>query len=280
MLKFISSYLETGNGDDSGVKPWFWILCMFLGPAGRALAFQWYIFIQKRNLVRAEALITQLVFEHSLRIRLNADASSEQKDTDIHRTETSLTVADTPENVSIASGSTENSETETTVVSGALHKFLTTSSSPEAQSQQSGKAQKQFTPPKADGGGNAKPDANLIGKIQNLVTTDLNNIVYGQDFLLLCTHHDHLANEMLSDLALLRSHLCPASSRPMCHVFVPNFRVEVRSLKEPTLTILTWNQCIRWACCHDCSCSIAWLRRQAAARYSKNTDEEGAITMH
>lgn len=40
-----------------------------------SLSQQWYIFINTRLLVHVEGVLTQLVFEHSLRIRMKAEPS-------------------------------------------------------------------------------------------------------------------------------------------------------------------------------------------------------------
>jgi hypothetical protein len=182
--QMLCSYIETGgNGADSDIRPWFWILCMFLGPAVRSLAFQWYIFISTRTLVRCEALITQLVFEHSLRIRLKAESSSENND-GIHEQETSTSTAiGTPETASIAessaTGSTGDQDSVTTdaAISREPSKDSHSTQSPNA----SGKGN--VTKPEEDKKG--KKNDNLIGKINNLVTTDLSNILESRDFLLL-----------------------------------------------------------------------------------------------
>ena len=71
---FRSSYLET-DGVNAKIRPWFWILWLFLGPLMASFSFEWYIFLVTRALVRTEALLTELIFEHSLRIRLKADVS-------------------------------------------------------------------------------------------------------------------------------------------------------------------------------------------------------------
>lgn len=39
-----NSYLEHG-GEGTIVRPWAWILLLFLGPAATTLALQWYIYI-------------------------------------------------------------------------------------------------------------------------------------------------------------------------------------------------------------------------------------------
>ncbi|TFK52961.1 P-loop containing nucleoside triphosphate hydrolase protein [Heliocybe sulcata] len=90
------NYLEDG-GANATVKPWFWIAALFCGPAIGSVAVQWFGYITVRVLVlleswynrelnaprmktviavRTEAIITALVFEHSLRIRVKAESNS------------------------------------------------------------------------------------------------------------------------------------------------------------------------------------------------------------
>ncbi|KAF7340501.1 Multidrug resistance-associated ABC transporter protein [Mycena sanguinolenta] len=70
-------YIETRDDPDTHivVRPWVWIGLIFLGPIAGAFAFQTYIFINTRTLVRIESIITQLVFAHSLRIRVKAETT-------------------------------------------------------------------------------------------------------------------------------------------------------------------------------------------------------------
>ncbi|KAJ7729547.1 hypothetical protein DFH07DRAFT_850204 [Mycena maculata] len=83
-LNRLLNYLENPD-EESSMKPWFWILFLFFGPLVSSLSFQWYIFISTHIATKTSALITQLVFEHALRIRMKAetgekkDASSEKK---------------------------------------------------------------------------------------------------------------------------------------------------------------------------------------------------------
>lgn len=83
-----------------------------------------------RALVRVEAILTQLVFEHSLRIRLKAETSG----------------------------------------SGASSKDEIASAASDLS---------QTTPKEAE-------SDNLIGKINNLVTIDIENITEARDFILIC----------------------------------------------------------------------------------------------
>ncbi|KAJ7931122.1 hypothetical protein B0H13DRAFT_2228071 [Mycena leptocephala] len=66
------AHLEDPN-QASSMKPWFWILLLFLGPTINSLAFQWYIFISTHIMTQTTAIITQLVFEHALRIRVKSE---------------------------------------------------------------------------------------------------------------------------------------------------------------------------------------------------------------
>ncbi|KIK70420.1 hypothetical protein GYMLUDRAFT_234888 [Collybiopsis luxurians FD-317 M1] len=78
------NHIETG-GRDAVVKPWFWILWLLLAPIIQSLAKEFYEFVANRVQVQAEALLTELVYEHSLRIRpindeRGSSASTEDKE--------------------------------------------------------------------------------------------------------------------------------------------------------------------------------------------------------
>ncbi|KAJ6561237.1 hypothetical protein DFH09DRAFT_1160834 [Mycena vulgaris] len=70
-------HIET-KGVDSFVRPWVWIVLLFLSPTLESLGVQLYLFISTRILVRAEAIITELVFAHSFRIRIKAETTETQ----------------------------------------------------------------------------------------------------------------------------------------------------------------------------------------------------------
>ncbi|KAF8191645.1 P-loop containing nucleoside triphosphate hydrolase protein [Mycena galopus ATCC 62051] len=111
-------YIER-EGHGATMRPWFWITLLFVGPTFGSIASQWSKFIsvrpaqhdrQNRMSIQTEAILTELVFEHSLCVRVKAETSGEK---------------------------TEMDEASTTVINGR----------------------------------------NLVGKLNNLVTTDLQNIV-------------------------------------------------------------------------------------------------------
>lgn len=64
--------METG-GVGALVRPWVWISLLFLDPMLQSIGMQWYFFTASRLAVRVEALVTQLVFSHALRMRPSAD---------------------------------------------------------------------------------------------------------------------------------------------------------------------------------------------------------------
>ncbi|KAF7306575.1 ATP-binding cassette transporter [Mycena indigotica] len=111
------NYLEDPESNRT-FPPWVWIICMFIGPTARSAALQWYSLYATRTRVRCEAIITELVFEHALRMRVKAETS--QNNTGL--------------------GTEKDTETF---------------------------------------------QANLVGKITNLVTTDLANILGGIHILML-----------------------------------------------------------------------------------------------
>ncbi|KAI0758154.1 multidrug resistance-associated ABC transporter [Fomes fomentarius] len=176
-------YLES-EGDGAIVRPWVWIAWLFFGPVLGSAAMQYYILNTTRMLVQCEAMITQLVFNHSLRIRMKAETAESPA---VSR---ATTAVPTPDNASIAepepegsavyeepNGSSNSSEDETvraSIISGA-----------STTVNKKGKDVPKLDVPKAVTAQPAAGSGNLVGKINNLVTTDLNNLVEGRDFLFL-----------------------------------------------------------------------------------------------
>ncbi|KAI9444468.1 hypothetical protein H4582DRAFT_1805817 [Lactarius indigo] len=168
-------YLET-RGEGAVVRPWVWVMYLFLGPALGTIAFQWYIFIATGTIVRVTAIVTQLVFEHALRIRVKAETSSSP----------AATPDATPDTRSEASTPDSGSVVEINIVSeeagGSSEEQSTTTAS-------SMKGKQKEVAPGSDSGKSDSDEpgesSNLVGKMNNLVSTDLENLVDGRDFLLL-----------------------------------------------------------------------------------------------
>ncbi|CAG7846211.1 ATP-binding cassette transporter abc4 Short=ABC transporter abc4; AltName: Full=ATP-energized glutathione S-conjugate pump abc4; AltName: Full=Glutathione S-conjugate-transporting ATPase abc4 [Serendipita indica DSM 11827] len=171
------TYIETG-GRGAVIRPWVWILCLFLGPVVGSGAIQWYIFINTRNLVRIECIITQLVFEHSLRIRMKEEAVAGEKP-----------VVETPEAGHIEQQTTDGDQTDTSTAVGSSSPSTSTPNG-ASTSKQTKKSKKETsvapsiasTATSVTGVGTKKKE-NLVGKINNFVSTDLGNITDGRDIL-------------------------------------------------------------------------------------------------
>ncbi|TRM65976.1 hypothetical protein BD626DRAFT_427540 [Schizophyllum amplum] len=158
-------YLETRAYKQPAFEPWFWISWLFFGPFIMAIAIQAYIFVATRMLVRTEAIITQLVFEHALRIRLKAEAPESTPTTSTPPSPDSLSLVDQPTESETSGEETLHSAspTETTATAASVKAKKAKAEKDEEESHSS--------------------NEHLIGKINNLVTTDLNNLVDGRDFL-------------------------------------------------------------------------------------------------
>ncbi|KAF9560869.1 multidrug resistance-associated ABC transporter [Agrocybe pediades] len=73
-LKNTLAYLEKGTAS-SDIRPWVWISMLLIGPIMQSMSAQWMLLNNTVIRVQLEALCTQLVFDHSLRIRVKADLS-------------------------------------------------------------------------------------------------------------------------------------------------------------------------------------------------------------
>ena len=134
-----------------------------------SVAFQSYLYLTARIVVHAEALITQLVLEHSLRIRLvaedpikkseNAHGTASAAPDDASEDEQSNPSCKSSENTAIDSTA---SESETTTKDSSSIK----------------------TAPSVT----LKKEQNLIGKINNLVTTDALSLQIVNTFLACLTY--------------------------------------------------------------------------------------------
>ncbi|CAA7262822.1 unnamed protein product [Cyclocybe aegerita] len=187
-LNHLLTYLQSG-GEGAVVRPWFWIICIFAGPFLRLICSQHYLFIASRTLVRAESALTQLVFEHSLRIRLKAE-SSHANESDGKDMGAVSPTSSTPDTTSVAESfssaprtngmdSQRASESTATGSREASSDSRTPSASIKGKIKDDGTTLSKPKPTKE------KKDAhNMIGKINNLVTTDLGNILEGRDFLM------------------------------------------------------------------------------------------------
>ncbi|KAF6747838.1 multidrug resistance-associated ABC transporter [Ephemerocybe angulata] len=122
--------LQTDTKDTTAVRPWFWIIIMLLAPILGSMAYQFFIISMTHGLANAESILTQLVFDQSLKIRIKAETSGDQRDVE-----------------------TPGSTGEETGPSGSASQQV-----------------------KAKSPRNARNTSSFIGRLNNLVTIDMNNI--------------------------------------------------------------------------------------------------------
>ncbi|KAF9645156.1 hypothetical protein BDM02DRAFT_3189933 [Thelephora ganbajun] len=170
------TYLGEG-GKGAIVRPWVWIFLLFVSPLVGSVVFQCYIFITTRLLAQTQGIITQLVFEHALRVRMQSE-SAESSSVSRPPTETS-----TPDTASVAESTTTNHSVGG--VNETTTSTLTVQSSPSSSDEDSIKKSKRRKSEDKEEEKKTERGSNLIGKITNLVSTDLKNIVDGRDFPIL-----------------------------------------------------------------------------------------------
>ncbi|KAJ6590816.1 P-loop containing nucleoside triphosphate hydrolase protein [Mycena sp. CBHHK59/15] len=192
-------YIETRD-EGAVVRPWVWIVLIFLGPVLGFLGFQWYIFINTRTLVRAEAIITQLVFAHrqarrtptclqltapSLRIRMKAETSA------ANASEASSAAVEAPPSEPASQDGSNTASTSETAIpdngeSGTQSEDESATVQASTASVKSAVVGKEPAKPSKEDA--TKSTGSVVGRINNLVTTDLGNIVDSRDFLILLVY--------------------------------------------------------------------------------------------
>ncbi|KAJ6470738.1 hypothetical protein C8R47DRAFT_1298099 [Mycena vitilis] len=148
----VLAYLESDpNHRTTTIQPIVWILWLALGPLAGTVALQGYYRLSMRILVQVEGMLTSLIFEHALRVRVKAH--NPEGDADV-----------------VTSGS------ETTTLNDEHTLALDSDASSD-----------EALPKKPTSNDPAKPPTASIdvGRISNLVTTDLRNVTNMSDFLLL-----------------------------------------------------------------------------------------------
>ncbi|KAI0344132.1 multidrug resistance-associated ABC transporter [Trametopsis cervina] len=147
------AYVES-NGRDAYVRPWFWCLFLFVGQISLSLISGRYMIIMGRIIARTQGVVTQLIFDHSLRVRaFSADASKKPA------------VA-----VSAAASTSAGGDDETT---------LNAESSTAPSIDQSATTVVEEVVEPAE-----KSSSTSMGTLNNLIATDVANIDEGQYWIL------------------------------------------------------------------------------------------------
>jgi hypothetical protein len=124
---------------------------------------------QLRVLAKAQVVLTQLVFEHSLRIR------SKEENTPSAPSDVAFISEDPRNHTGAESEATLNNDGQSTSESRTAVSSNPTSDVPTKGAAKDG--------PKD--GTETSRDSSVAGKINNLITTDMNNLEAGQSFVLI-----------------------------------------------------------------------------------------------
>ena len=140
---------------------------------------------QTRVSVRIQAIITELVFEHALRIRMKAetgdvaDASKSGENTAVATPDTASQLGEDSEEGSSASDQAEGGAPTHSATSSSSTDVASVSAS-SATAKGKGKAPPEDVPKKTaeqeKPGENKKKGKNLVGRINNLVSSDLSSL--------------------------------------------------------------------------------------------------------
>ncbi|KAI9069817.1 hypothetical protein FKP32DRAFT_1671074 [Trametes sanguinea] len=184
-IKQLLQYLESGRAE-TPIKPWFWIALFGFGRLFKDVADQWFMYYSMRLSVRSQAIITELLFEHALRIRMKADTPDSHDATESNSDHAAaasdnasqLSSEDLPEERSVDRGDgCEDASHSATPSSGT--------GAPSTSDSRKGKAKSPSNDETRAGqdASGTTPDAekkehgrHLVGRINNLVSSDLNNL--------------------------------------------------------------------------------------------------------
>ncbi|KAG5650159.1 hypothetical protein H0H81_000506 [Sphagnurus paluster] len=82
-LKKLLEYMES-HGEGAFMKPWVWIASLFFAPFTAAVLMQQYKRVIVRATVQLEAILTQLVLQHALRVRVVAEVKDQSAPVGTH----------------------------------------------------------------------------------------------------------------------------------------------------------------------------------------------------
>ncbi|TFY51521.1 hypothetical protein EVJ58_g10522 [Rhodofomes roseus] len=198
-IRYILLYIET-DGVGAIIRPCFWITMLLIGDIGDYVLGSIYIYIsvrepalqpagdylpsfaQSRLLTRVEAIITQLVFEHALRMRMKADISDDvgNSEGNITASGTLDTAYDSESSATAAQEIGSDNDSDSSAGKGK-QKSTTAQTMPlPGHSENTNKAGVQAKVKRRDDDTEGK---NVVGKINNLISSDLASLSLGREFL-------------------------------------------------------------------------------------------------
>lgn len=165
-----------------------WILFLFFSPILASILLQLYIFASTGALVRTEGILTQVIFEHALRIRMKEEAPKTEG-TSVPNTPKAHPLGLPPSEDDVEGDTDAASTTATTTMDASASTTAAGSASSNGDDTQPKPSKSTSPSPPAPKAEEKKDDssssANLAGRINNLISTDLENITDSRDFMFL-----------------------------------------------------------------------------------------------
>ncbi|KAE9406279.1 P-loop containing nucleoside triphosphate hydrolase protein [Gymnopus androsaceus JB14] len=190
-VKNLLEYLET-KGVGAFFKPWVWIVGIFIGRILQTMASEMYLYISTRQVVQAKAILTETILEHALRIRVKAETSDEKPFDPTPSMKRLLLSSGTSSPADEGDEQTLHSATpldarsrDATLQAGSSSASRRTSSSNLQKDADNAKSSvPELVPPLSTTPVKPKAETkNILGKVNNLITTDMQNIMDGKDVL-------------------------------------------------------------------------------------------------
>lgn len=185
------AYLERG-GEDPIVRPWVWVAWIGIAPFVSDLISTLNMYLNTRLYCQLEALITALVYDHALRVRIihrpkendGLDArgtSSGEAFAGVGVPDLTTSTRSVVTTTSGPNGASSSTTVETSSLAGSSVTGTTAvSSAPESSN---GKAERQNKKDKKVDNKQQDKSKDLLGRLNNLITSDLANIQGGSNFL-------------------------------------------------------------------------------------------------
>ncbi|KAJ6559886.1 P-loop containing nucleoside triphosphate hydrolase protein [Mycena capillaripes] len=175
----VLAYLEAPDANSDNIRPIVWILWLAFGPLTGTTAIQSYYRLSMRILVQVEGLLTELIFEHALRVRVKAHHPDAEAPAPKDAVPSAGAV--TPDDDASSTNTTLNANTNNDAGSESDASSDTAHGTTRSTTSAAPKDAKPGVKASSKTGGSSVD----VGKISNLVTTDLRNVTQMSDFLLL-----------------------------------------------------------------------------------------------
>ncbi|OCB86631.1 P-loop containing nucleoside triphosphate hydrolase protein [Sanghuangporus baumii] len=160
-MKHLLASLETGI-PSYGLRPWVWIVILVVGPVVSGLFYTQFLYISTRMIVENGSVLTYLVFHHALRIRLKGESFDSDDEKAGGKDGTPTTNEDTQSTATPATTDTDQVDSEDTTEADAATSTTAVSDTDARPAVKEGQAQEKT--------------GHLIGKINNLITSDLTSV--------------------------------------------------------------------------------------------------------